>query len=69
MVLYPSKGYPWDEAKQWVTQAFKRADEATESKRITETGGRRFDPSLPAREEWIFLLLWPQTMSEGTQRP
>ena len=25
MTLY-QKGYPWDEAKQWVTQAFDEAD-------------------------------------------
>ncbi len=31
MVLY-QRGYPWDEAKQWVSQAFDRADEFTDRK-------------------------------------
>ena len=33
MALY-QQGYPWDEAKQWVTQAFDEADATTDRKEL-----------------------------------
>ena len=33
MALY-QQGYPWDEAKQWVTQAFDEADETTDRRQM-----------------------------------
>ncbi len=43
MTLY-QQGYPWDEAKQWVTQAFDDADAATDRRELLKPipGIRRF---------------------------
>jgi phosphoglycolate phosphatase len=43
MALY-QQGYPWDEAKQWVTQAFDEADKTTDRRQLLKPipGIRRF---------------------------